>query len=234
MEKDVNTAPYRAHFAHATKFSAYGPGMPRDAWCVRCTTICSSLSCIMSRSHSLWSYFPPFPLSRHIPSLLHLSHSDEQPLDPRTQGRSGRLAIQSPLTMDFEVFGSRLETNKCSSSVWLRSGSFGTICESDRSTWSVSCHQPHFRGDTRLEGVQRRSVFAQKLQGFARLKVYVSLTHRPNRWQRLRRVVRRFDPPATASEVGQRSLRKFPRWTQTSCTVRTLCFFKTSINCQTV
>ena len=59
---------------------------------------CSSISHIMSHSHSLWSALPPFLLPQHTPSLLHPSHSDEQPLDPRTAGRSGRLAVQSPLS----------------------------------------------------------------------------------------------------------------------------------------
>ena len=70
----------------------------------------------MSHSHSLWSDFPPFPLPQHIPSIdlrtegqsgrlaiqspltLYSSRSDEQPIDPRTAGRSGPLAIQSPVT----------------------------------------------------------------------------------------------------------------------------------------
>ena len=55
----------------------------------------SSFSRIMSHSHSSWSDLPPFLLPQHIPSL---SHSDEQPLDPRTAGRSGRLARKSPFT----------------------------------------------------------------------------------------------------------------------------------------
>ena len=53
---------------------------------------------IMSHSHSSWSDLPPVPLPRRLSSLLPPSHSDEQPLDPRTAGRSGRLAMQSPLT----------------------------------------------------------------------------------------------------------------------------------------
>ena len=59
---------------------------------------CSSFSRIVSHAHSLRSDLPPFPPPQHIPSLLYHSHSGEQPLDPRTAGRSGRLAIQSPLT----------------------------------------------------------------------------------------------------------------------------------------
>ena len=52
----------------------------------------------MSQSQSFWCDFPPFPLPQHSPSLLYPSHSDEQPHDPRTEGRSGRLAVESPLT----------------------------------------------------------------------------------------------------------------------------------------
>ena len=51
----------------------------------------------MSHAQSLWSDFPPFPLSQHVPSLLFPSHSVE-PCDPRTGGQSGRLAEQGPLT----------------------------------------------------------------------------------------------------------------------------------------
>ena len=51
---------------------------------------CSSFSCIMSRSHILWSDFPQSLLLPHILSQLYLSHSDEQPLDPRTDKRCGR------------------------------------------------------------------------------------------------------------------------------------------------
>ena len=52
----------------------------------------------MSHSHSLRSDFLPFQLPQHIPSLLSPSHSDEQPQDPRTAGRFGRLATHSLFT----------------------------------------------------------------------------------------------------------------------------------------
>ena len=71
----VNTTPYRAHAANATFSSVW------------------LMSRIMSHSHSPWSAPPPFPLPQHIPSPHHPSRSDEQPLDPRTAGRSGRLAV---------------------------------------------------------------------------------------------------------------------------------------------
>ena len=52
----------------------------------------------MIDAQSLWSEFPPFPLPQHVPSLLYPSHSAEQPHDPRTEGQSSRLAVQSLLT----------------------------------------------------------------------------------------------------------------------------------------
>ena len=52
----------------------------------------------MSHSHASWSDLPPFPHPERSPSVLLPLHSDEQPLDPRTAERSGRLAILSPLT----------------------------------------------------------------------------------------------------------------------------------------
>ena len=57
-----------------------------------------SISSIMSHSHASWSDLPPFPHPERSPSVLLPFHSDEQPLDPRTAERSGRLAILSPLT----------------------------------------------------------------------------------------------------------------------------------------
>ena len=52
----------------------------------------------MSHLHSSWSDLPPFPLPRRLSSLLLPSRGLEHPPNPRTAGRFGRLAIQSPLT----------------------------------------------------------------------------------------------------------------------------------------
>ena len=52
----------------------------------------------MSHAQALWSDFPPFPLPQQVPSLQNPSHSVEHPCAPRTGGRSGRLAEQSPPT----------------------------------------------------------------------------------------------------------------------------------------
>ena len=49
----------------------------------------------MSHAQSLWSDFPLSLQPQHIPSLLYLSQWDEQPHDPRTEGRFCRLAVQS-------------------------------------------------------------------------------------------------------------------------------------------
>ena len=57
----------------------------------------------MSHSHSSWFDLPPFPLPQHISSPLYPFRSDEQPLDPHTSERSGRLAVQSPLTSHVNV-----------------------------------------------------------------------------------------------------------------------------------
>ena len=53
----------------------------------------------MHHWHSSWSDLPPFPLPWYVPSPLYPSHIDEEPLDPRTAGQSGRLATQSPITV---------------------------------------------------------------------------------------------------------------------------------------
>ena len=63
----------------------------------------SSFSCVMSHLQSLWSDLPPFRLPQHMSSLLYPSHSDEAPHDPRTEGRTGRLAVQSPLTSGGDI-----------------------------------------------------------------------------------------------------------------------------------
>ena len=50
----------------------------------------------MSHPHSSWLDLPPF----HFSTPPSPSQSDEQPQDPRTPGRFGRLAFPSPLTGD--------------------------------------------------------------------------------------------------------------------------------------
>ena len=52
----------------------------------------------MSPAQSLWSDVPLFLHPQHIPSVLCPSNGAEQAHDPRTDGQSGRLAVQSPLT----------------------------------------------------------------------------------------------------------------------------------------
>ena len=53
-------------------------------------------------------------------------------------------------------------TPRDSCSDLLRAVCLATIGESDRSVWSVSCHQPHLRGDPRIATVQRRAVLAHR------------------------------------------------------------------------
>ena len=64
----------------------------------KCVPLKKFFSRIMSHSHASWSDLPPFPHPERSPSVLLPLHSDEQPLDPRTAERSGRLAILSSLT----------------------------------------------------------------------------------------------------------------------------------------
>ena len=86
------THPHRAQFARAI--------FPRVWLKIESQTQCEadrapSFSRIMSRSRSSWSDLPPFPvLPQRLSSLLHPSHGDEHPPDPRTAGRFGRLAIR--------------------------------------------------------------------------------------------------------------------------------------------
>ena len=102
-DQDVNTTPHRAHFTHANIFSSVtqrAGQAPARFICVCLETIIHN-SCVSSliRTHcGLISRFPPIPLPQHIPCPLYPSHSAEQPHDPRTEGQSGRLTVQSPLT----------------------------------------------------------------------------------------------------------------------------------------
>ena len=71
---------------------ACGSSLLCDAKCVPFKILVrhSHKSCLIRTRRGL--------IPRHVPSLRYPSHSDEQPLDPRTAGRSGRLVIQSPRT----------------------------------------------------------------------------------------------------------------------------------------
>ena len=90
----VNTTPFRSHTQHFLARDCFS-----DALCVFSDTIVhhSRSSCLI-RTRCGLIFHLSLSLPQHIPSPLCPSHIDEQPLDPHTAGRPGRLSIPRPLT----------------------------------------------------------------------------------------------------------------------------------------
>ena len=96
----VNSTPHRAHLTHANIFSRVAHGSEQASARFICVRFKTSIhrSHVSSLTRSCCGLTSHHFLSRStFPLCCIPSHSDEQPLDPRIEGRSGRLAVESLL-----------------------------------------------------------------------------------------------------------------------------------------